>query len=893
MLEASEAVSLVLLGDAGIGKTELLAAAVDRALGTGKLVLRAAGVEAESEMAFAGLHQLLWPVLSQVSYLPPRQAAALRCAFALSDETTPDPFLIALATLTLLAEVSTQQPVLVVVDDASWMDGESLQTLAFVVRRLYAERVTVIVASRGGESIAAFGRGQPHMVVGPLTDEAANQLLDTLPRQVQGELRDRVLTQAAGNPLALMELSASVGAEMAVATPRTDTLSPPERLEHVFAERLANLPEHTQRLLTLAAALDGSDLKAVRAAAVNMGLDPAALGAAERAGLVTISADELRFRHPLVRSGIYNSAGFDERRAAHLALAGVLDDPDRRAWHVAAVTVEPTETVAASLEATADRFRLRAGFAAAASALERAAELSPDPAERSRRLVLAAQNAYMAGRGEWVEDLATRLSARTNDPFLRAQVAVYLLGIQAPAGHGLGLSAITPAALESVMAEAPQIGVVLVIIAAGFAFLTGNRELAATAQRLVTQIPGPTEEPWRAFVLAATDPITEHRYAIKALVDGYVAQPPTDPEVAKLAGHIAWFVDQPDHAAILLNRVIDDMRTRGNIGEIGPFLALLGLTNVWRGRWLDARAVAADLVRVAADVDQPLMVALGTALDALVLALQGESTTAREQAAAAVAHTEAGLVVAIATWALGLADLADGRYDQAHTNLALMLAPASEPAHWAIPPWALADYIEAASYVGATDGLDSIVDAALADAEAGVSVRARLVARRAKALLTSGTSRGSLFELAVATEGAEEWPFELARTRLAYGEWLRRNRQVVSARAELAAAVEVFSQLGAGSWAERARGELRAAGVRLEARSPAALQELTPQEHQIAQLAARGFTNREIGAKLFLSPRTVGFHLYHVFPKLQVTSRAQLAAIFGEMAIPVHPSTSS
>jgi DNA-binding CsgD family transcriptional regulator len=317
------------------------------------------------------------------------------------------------------------------------------------------------------------------------------------------------------------------------------------------------------------------------------------------------------------------------------------------------------------------------------------------------------------------------------------------------------------------------------------------------------------------------------------------------------------------------------------VGALGPYLALLGFTHVWRGRWFDARALAAETVHLATDIGQANMVAFGTSLDALVAALQGDSDRTRDRAAA-IALSQVGLVAAIATWALGLAALADGRHDEAHEHLQRMVSPDTTPAHFAVSHWAIGDVAEAAASTGATDGLAPLIAEAERQAEAGGSVRARLVCRRAKALLASGEAAEALFQAAVATEGADEWPFELARARLSYGEWLRRHRRIVAARPVLRAALDAFSQLGARSWAARARNELRAAGVPLEVRPGAAVEELTPQQRQIAQLAARGLTNREIAARLFLSPRTVGFHLYNVFPKLQVTTRAQLVRVLGD-----------
>ena len=873
---------LLVLGEAGLGKSALLGASVSRAERAGARVLMASGVEAEAELAFAGLHQLLRPVLDGADLLPPRQAAALRCAFGLGEETTPDRFLIGIATLSLLADVAEQSPLVVVVDDAPWLDRESLEALAFAARRLQAERIVVIVASRTEEAVAPLGSGSQRMLLGPLDEPAANRLLDAFSRTMLAGLRARVLAEAEGNPLALIELAAAYMEEgsAGLAEP-SSAVAPTTRLERVFADRLTDLPEPTRRILTVAASADGTDLQPVLRAAAAMDLSPDALLTAEKTELVSVGGDVLRFRHPLVRSVINHAAPFEERRAAHLALAAAHEaDPDRRAWHLAAATLAPDEPIAAALEATADRSRVRAGYAASARALERAAQLSPDPSEQGRRLVLAAEMAFAAGLSGTVEELTKQLNALTDDPDLRARAALTEAYVQALAGPGRATDALSVPALEAVIADAPDAGVGLLVVAAGFGFLTGDQELCANAQRLVRSVPGPGDEPWRLYVLAASDPAGNARN-ITPHVRRFAAEPPDDPSSLKLIAHIPWLIDQPGVASDLLTRVIEDMRGRGEVGGLATFLVTLGFTDVWQGRWQDARALAAETVQIAHDAGQPAVVALGTALDALVAALQGNTRVAHDQAAAAVSFSDAGLVAAVATWALGLEALADGRHDDAYEHLQRMFSPGLASAHFEASRWAIGDLIEAATHRGATDGLEPIVGHEAEQAEAGTSVRATLVVRRAKALMATDDDADALFRSAVATLRAEDWPFELARAQLSYGEWLRRRRRIIDARPLLRAAQEVFTRLGARPWAERARTELRAAGVPTSVGRSNAIEELTPQQRQIAQLAARGLTNREIGAKLFLSPRTVSFHLHNVFPKLQVTSRSQLAHVLG------------
>ncbi|HYW22687.1 MAG TPA: LuxR C-terminal-related transcriptional regulator [Terriglobales bacterium] len=881
---ASSSRTLILIGDPGIGKTALLTVAAARGASAGYRVLSAAGVEVEQELAFAGLHQLLRPVLPAVERLPVPQAAALRCAFGLDDSRTPDRFLIGLATLSLLAEVADEEPVLVTVDDPRWLDRSSVEALAFAHRRFEAERVAVIIASFDEESVNAFGVTADRLVVEPLDDEAARLLLDSRASPMDDRRRAHVLAEAAGNPLALIELASPSGAGTAMEElSPAGTLRPTARLSHAFAGRLAHLPPHTRRFLTLAAAADGTDVRPILRAAQAEGLPDDATVSAELAGLISVDANELHFRHPLVRSVVYGATPFAERRAAHLALAAALaDDPDRRAWHLAAVIVEPDEAAAAALEASADRSRARAGFAASARALERAADLSPAPAEQARRLVLAEVMAVAAGRAAWVEELYARVRSTTADPELLARAMVCLAYVQALGGRGSTLDVISIPTLEAVMRDAPAVGIVLLIVAAGYSALTGDYELGAAAERLVRQVPGPGDEPWRLLILASGNPAANGR-EVASHLPALMANPPDQPEMLMMAGMIPWHISEVVEATELLTKSVERMRTGGYIGALPSSLPLLGFIHLWRGRWVDATALAAETVQMAGDAGQPAMAALAHALHALVAALQGDAGPSRDHARSAIAMSDARLVVGVATWAVGLVALGDGRFQDADDLLRQIFAAGNPAAHRRVARWAIADLVEAAVRSGRANGLGPLVEDLGRQADATASVGAVLVARRAKALLAADDDADELFRAALATEGRQAWPFETARTRLVYGEWLRRRRQIVVARPVLRAAFEAFTGLGAAAWAERAQAELRAAGASVALPPSTAADELTPQQRQIARMAAEGLTNREIGALLFLSPRTIGFHLSNVFPKLQVTTRAQLARALGDL----------
>ena len=441
---------LLVTGEAGMGKTVLLADAADRARLAGMRVLSVTGRESESKLAFAGLHQLLRPVLSSVTGLPARQAQALLGAFGLSaDPGAADPLLTGVAVLTLLSDLSERSPVLVVADDAHWLDRSSLDALAFAGSRLDAERVVLLVGARGQAPLSGFDRGFPELHLGPLSAADAGFLLDMQPRPPRGRARAQVLAQAAGNPMALIEL-AKVIADDPAASRRwaAEPLPLTDRLTAVLTSRFATLPEQTQAALLLAAVADGPDLSAAATAVSGPGAQT--LAPAEQLGLIKVDRTGLCFSHPLVRSAIYHSAPFAQRAAAHRQLAEALyDQPDRQAWHLAAAALHPDEHVASLLEATATQAQRRGGAAAAALAMERAAELSPDPEDQARRLVAAASVAVPTGQGDWVQDLAARALAVTADPGLRMTARHH-------AGWALAWSGRRTAALPALISVAEE-----------------------------------------------------------------------------------------------------------------------------------------------------------------------------------------------------------------------------------------------------------------------------------------------------------------------------------------------------------------------------------------------------------------------------------------------------
>jgi DNA-binding CsgD family transcriptional regulator len=870
---------LAIVGDPGQGKTTLLNAAVDLASVGGTLVLTASGIEAEAELAFAGLHQLLRPVLPSAEHLPAPQLAALRSAFGMSDEHTPERFLVGLALLTLLSEVAEERPLLVAVDDAQWLDRGSLDALAFASRRLHAEPISVLVTARHDSDLAAFGSDVAQIDLQPLDPSDAAALLDDSAPGLAHLLRTRILDEAGGNPLALVEFARSQ-IDFGAAADDAVALAPTLRLERLFAGRLAALPDETQRALLIAAASDAAETSAVLRATAALGLQSDCFAPAEHDDLIVMSADTFRFRHPTLRSLIYHAASQADRRAAHEAMAAALTaNPERAVWHLASVTSEPDETVAAALEQAADRARVRAGYGSAWRAMRRAAALSPDLAERARRLVAALTFAFTAGETSVVLDLDRELRQLTDDPVILGQAALWVSQVEVLQGAGRASAALSIPAIQSLLGSDPGTAIGLLAIAAGCSYLEGDRAQATAVDELVKAIPGVGDEAWRLYILAATDP-AGNANAVAPHIDALVRDTEADGTLLRVTSHIPWYLDDHAAAAILLTRCVDVTRGEGGMGALSSYIVPLALTDVWHGRLSDAVMHATEGARIALEVDQPAEAAVGLGVEALVAAIRGDTDALHERADAARRFASSGLPPALVTWALGIDALVSGRPDAAYAHLRRLFDRDDPASHREVARWAIADLVEAGVAASLLDDLDELTREAEDLASVARATRTTMVAKRARAVLDDGPSNDA-FEVALGIDGAAGWPFELARTRLSYGSWLRRHRQIVAAREPLRAAADAFERIGAEPWQARARAELRAAGEASAIRAKVFQDDLTPQQRQVAQLAARGLSNREIGAQLYLSPRTISFHLYNIFPKLGVTTRSQLAAAIG------------
>jgi DNA-binding CsgD family transcriptional regulator/tetratricopeptide (TPR) repeat protein len=880
---------LLLLGDPGMGKTVLLAEAAREARSAGMRVLAAAGRESEQDLAFAGLHQLLRPVLDRVAGLPARQAEALRSAFALSgDPVPPDALLTGIAVLTLLSGLSDDGPLLVAADDAHWLDRASLDALAFAARRLESEQLVLLAATRGTVPPAGFERDFPRLLLSPLSLPDAGRLLDAQARPPRGWAREQVLAQAAGNPLALIELAKVIAADPDAGRRwAAEPLPPTEQLTAIMTARYAALPEAARAALLLAAAADSPDLTT----AVVPGLSADALAPAEAAGLIRLEAPGPQFTHPLVRSAIYHAAPFAERATAHRRIADALrDQADRYAWHLAAATLEPDEQVAALLEDSAAQAQRRGGAAAAARALERAAELSPSEQDKARRLLAAADLAFPAGQADWVRDMATRALTLTSDPDLR-------IAAQLDIGWSLLWSNRNADALEtliSVAAEASPRRPTLVWEATGMAAVvahqTGLSEACAKVRAALEAIdasggPVPAVKDWPA------SHADENRIWITACTDPFSGRDETVPYLQRIAagslfdpgkvGAAAWILDETELAVRLLREALSRLRAPGVRGASGAVLSALEWAYIDSGRWDDALGAACEASDIAAAYKMETVAGSADLATATIAAMRGDHDRVAPLLArviAAVDTSEYRGFAARARHAAGLAALAQGSYVTAYAQLRQLFAADGTPLHYHFSYLAIADLAAAAARAERHLEARTLVERALARVGPAPGPRLDQLAARARGLLAEPAGTGAHFAGPLADPVGDTWPFERAQLQLDYGEWLRRQRRINDAKPVLGAALETFRRLGAAPWTRRAEAELRACGVAAEPPSagPGALDGLTSQQREIVILAGHGLTNGEIADRLFLSPRTVASHLYRSYPKLGIAGRHQL-----------------
>jgi DNA-binding CsgD family transcriptional regulator len=895
-VQAGQSRVLVVRGEAGIGKTALLGYLRDRA--SGCRIARAAGVESEMELAFAGLHQLCAPMLGDLERLPGPQRDALRVAFGLQAGETPDQFLVALAALSLLAEVAEASPLLCLIDDAQWLDAASTRTLTFVARRLLAERIAMVFAARESGEPSALD-DLPALVVEALGDVEARLLLTSgLPGLVDERVRDRIVAETRGNPLALMELPRGLtSTALAGGFGLPDTMPLASRVEAGFMRRLEPLPVETRRLLLAAAIEPVGDVLLLRRAAERLGIGADAAAAAEAAGLVEMGA-RVRFRHPLVRSAVYRAASLPDRQEAHRALAEVTDadiDPDRRAWHRAQAAPGPDEDVAVDLERSADRARARGGVAAAAAFLERAAELTQDRGRRAQRALDAAESKLHAGAFEPAAALLAMAEAGPLDELGRARIDLVHAEIAFAQNRGSDAPPLLLAAarrlerLDVALARETYLEAISAAIFAGH--LTrgpGLREVAEAARGAPHgQPPRVPDRLLDALAVHFTDGFPASVPVVERAVQAFCDEAISGQEALRwlwlasispsdLWDHERWYV--------LARRHVTIAREAGALSELPLALTTCVFPHLFAGEL----TVAASLVEEARTVSEATGSNLAPYGALGLAALRGREREARTLIDATMSETAPrgeGIGVTIAHWAYALLCNGLGRYEEA---CAAAQEAARHQAQLTVPRWGLAELIEAAARSGApelaSDALERLKEATRAsgtDWALGVEARSR-------ALLSEGDAAEQLYREAIERLARTRVRVELTRAQLVYGEWLRRQHRRLDAGEQLRAAYDTFTRIGVEAFAERARRELLATGETVRPRSVEPLDELTAQEAQIARLAAEGLTNPEIGAQLFISPRTVEFHLRKVFAKLGISSRKELreALPHGEYAMP-------
>ena len=888
--------ALVVSGGPGIGKSALLGEAVNGARSRGMLVLKVTGVQSEAVLPFAGLHSLLQPLLGRVDALGAPQRDAVLAAFGMTDAAVPDPFLTALAALDLMAEAASRVPVLVVADDAHWLDQATRDALTFVARRLEFEPILLVAAIRDGYETPLRDAGLPSLALGALAPPTAAALLDSRSPGLPAGVRERFLREAAGNPLALVELPIAHGRLGAGDAGDAGWLPLTTRLEQAFAARALDLPALTRTALLVAALNDGPLLSEVLAAAAvqadaaaDHGTAPAPHAAralavdvlvpAVSAQLVEIDETQLRFRHPLIRTAIRQHASVSQRQAAHAALARVLARQRERAvWHRAAAIIGPDEAVADELEATALRTQRRGASIVAVSALRRAAALG-DSRRRTGRLLRAAELGFELGRQDLVQDLLAEAGPHDLTPREQARVAwirdSFADGIpgETSKARSLAVSADRAGADgDTDLALKLLYGAALRCWWADPGAATRD-DVAATAEGLKVA----DDDPRLLVVLALAAPtgrgatVVERLYGLGSAVE-------SDAGATRLAGNAAMAVGAFDLAARFLALSAASLRAQGRLGLLARALALQAWSAAQLGDLGAAIPAAAEAGRLAQETRQPLIMATSDAVQALLAALRGDEQAAWALAAQAeevCVPIGASAVLAATQFARGLAALGAGRPADALEHLRRIHDPADPAYHYAVRCYTVGDLAEAALRGGEVASIGGFLREMETAGQRTTSPSLQAGLRYARALLADDASAPSLFDAALRSG---LWPFQRARVQLAHGEWLHQHRQNAASRAPLRAARETFDALGLVPWSERARQQLRATGETSRPRTPPARDQLTPQELQIVQLAAGGMSNREIGQRLYLSHRTVSSHLYRVFPKLGITSRAELAA---------------
>ncbi|MHA6631247.1 AAA family ATPase [Pseudonocardia sichuanensis] len=880
--------ALVLWGEPGIGKTALLEHAV--AAASDATVLRCRGTRMESGLAFAALHELLWPVVDRLETLADPQAAALRGALGMSRDTT-NRFLIGAAVLSLVSGLARERPVLVVVDDAQWVDEASAHCLGFLARRVATEPVVMLLTGHEDPTSGPW-EGLPAMEVVGLADDDARRLVDAVVPDADEALVDHAVRAAGGNPLALHELP-TLDRETDGEAPLLPSGGPVPvgpRLQRAFCARVEALKPSARALLLLAAAEDRGDRHVLHRAGSGWGVDTSSWEEALRSGLIRASGARLEFRHPLIRAAVYDGAPFLERQAVHRALAAALPTSavEERAWHLAAAADGPDEDVAALLEQAAEQCLQRSAGPMAARTLRRAAELSPAPDAAGRRLAAAARAAWDAGQAEVARHLLDD-AERLCGELPAARMSGGLRGILEFA-HGVPERAHRYLVCDMTVVPETWRAVELGTVAVRAAWSAGRSDLQQEALQQVRAVDTDGDP-----ALSELAPVLRNWWSCYDET-GEVTPAPLDLDSGTVArlGAAAWGLLPPvplvqawgvEGGLLDVLRVqAVQLRRRHELTALAVVLAQEAILDTTAGRWDAAVAAAAEGLRLAEEIGADHVATQSRGSLGLLAAARGEHRSVDEHTTRILQVSAPRGVRALSAstyWIRGRAALFDGRPQEALSDLLPLTQPGHEAAHRTIALLASVDTAEAAVQVGSIDVVEAQVVLVEEWAQRTGATWAHTAGHRLRALVQDGAAAEASFRAALDVAGAGANPLEYARTRLLYGEWLRRARRRADARIQLAGAAEVFERLGAEPLRVRALREQtlteRPAAPRVP--DPATAAGLTAQELRVAQLAAQRLTNREIAAQLLISPRTVGHHLASVYPKLGITSRAELARI--------------
>ena len=842
------------------------------------------GVLAEVHLPFAALEQVLRPLMKRAERLPPRQQSTLLAAFGIRDEAVAaDLFLVALATLTLLTESATRKPILLVADDAQWLDQETYDVLAFVSRRLSSDPIVLVTAIRDGFS-RSFGDTDTmrHRLSG-LDDAAAERLLDAHAPDLSADRRRRFLREASGNPLALVELPRG---ERAVDAGDAPWLPLTERLERAFSSRLSELPNVTRTLLFVAAENDGTSLDEIlRAGEVllggHVGVD--VLEPAISVKLIEIDGTGVRFRHPLVRSALHQTADLATRQKIHAALAAIIHDQlDRRLWHRAAAAIGPDDELAAEHDRMAARAQRRGAVAMAIEVLEIAARLSSRGKARSDRLLRAAELAADLGQSELLERLLRQADLDGSDQLTRARVGWCREISQPPmVNDPAKIPALIGFATQAHAAGARDLALNLLWRAAQRCWWSNaSSDVRASILATASRLDLPATDPRLIAISGYAEPL-KRGGEVYLKLQGLSGRSDGDPAVARILGSAADVVGAFDLGVSFLTESSVALREQGRLSDLARVLFAQAWAEMEVGDWMGAMREAEESVRLAEETGGTLWTAAATIVKAKLAGMQGNLEQSEAHAAEAerlVLSSGASFLLAMLQIARGISAIGAGRHWEAYEHLRRLFTPNDPAFNSGLQFFGLADFVEAASFSGNSEIARDMVDE-MERLSAPMPVPwVETMLFYGKALLAAHEDAERFF-LGGLGPAAKKWPFLRGRLLLAYGGWLRRQRRPANARAPLREARDIFDALGASPWSDRAREELRASGESSRRRTKPTWESLTPQELHVAQLAAEGLSNKQIGARLYLSHRTVGYHLHRMFSKTGITSRSGLGLV--------------